>query len=332
MKIIIRADASSSIGTGHVMRCVALAQAAVKQGISVHLIGHIGVPWVKERLAMENIPVTFLEGEAPEKENPLTLLEQLDSEGGADWVVLDGYRFHLDCQVAVRDAGYKLLYIDDYEHLPEYSCDILLNQNIGAEAFLYKGDIGEKLLGEKYTLLHPSFLVARQKAESLCKHNPPRHILISLGGGDSSKYLPEIVQCLQTVDLSKSTITVLQGSMAYEYIEKKFASLACPVKILPVCHDMASLLLETDFCITAGGSTCWELCCLGVPFCTVAIAENQEAIIKNLASRGLACPLYEVNLKNIWLNCCKSVRERIMKLGVGEGSLHVLQRLGASQT
>ena len=157
--LLIRADAAPAMGTGHVMRCLALAQAAKVRGIPVRLVGRVNVRWVRERLRTEGVAFTALEGEVPEKEAPEDLFGQPSDnfsnevEGVTPWVVLDGYHFGLDCQKAVRAAGYKLLVIDDYCHLPEYSCDILLNQNIGAEKFAYTGDIGAKLLGPEFALL-----------------------------------------------------------------------------------------------------------------------------------------------------------------------------------
>ena len=65
---------------------------------------------------------------------------------------------------------------------------------------------------------------------------------------------------------------------------------ACPanMEILDRIDDMSTLLLDTDFCVTAGGSTCWELCCMGVSFLTVEVAENQRAVTRCLAALGFA--------------------------------------------
>lgn len=294
--IIIRADAAPRMGTGHVMRCLALAQAARKEGLDVRMVCRLGVGWLRERLAREDIPLLALPDMPPETENPANLLEQLQGKGfplpgEADapvWVALDGYHFDTACQKAVMRAGYRLLVIDDYAHLPEYHCDVLLNQNIGAEQLAYHGFIVRKLLGLNYVLLRQEFWDAREKAQRRVRPKQPQKILVTLGGGNFIEHLESIAAGMYLPELAGRTVRVIQGGMDADRIRAAFARCPAQLEILPRVDDMPSLLLGTDLCITAGGSTCWELCCLGVPFLVVEVAENQRKIIFNLQKYGIA--------------------------------------------
>ena len=286
--LFIRADASPQTGTGHVMRCLALAQAARERGIPVQIAGRTTVDWVRARLKTEGVNFTELDGLVPKRENPQALLAQIDAIKKPGWVILDGYHFGLDCQQAARAAGCKLLVIDDYAHLPEYSCDILLNQNIGAEELDYTGDIGQKLPGPKYALLRPEFLAARGQVKEQRLPGKARNILLTLGGGDFYEHLARIASYFAAPELTGCTLRVIAGAMQTEHIRTLFQDCPANVEILTRVDDMPALLLDTDLCVTAGGSTYWELCCLGVPFLTVEVAENQRNIIHKLQESGIA--------------------------------------------
>jgi UDP-2,4-diacetamido-2,4,6-trideoxy-beta-L-altropyranose hydrolase len=290
--ILIRADASPQTGTGHVMRCLALMLAAVRQTTPARMIVRKGVPWVAECLMLEDIPHILLPDAMPTRENPQSLLQQLcGADPENNWVVLDGYHFGLDCQQAVRGTGYKLLVIDDYAHLPEYSCDILLNQNIGAEYLVYKGDIAQKLLGLEYALLRPEFFAARSRAEERQFPAKTQNILLTLGGGDFSEYLARIALDFSIPQLAGCTLRVIAGAVPPESIRIMLRNCPATVEILDRVDDMPALLLDADICVTAGGSTCWELCCLGVPFLTMKVAKNQHIVVHGLQSSGIA-PLF----------------------------------------
>lgn len=294
--LLIRADAAPRMGTGHVMRCLALAQAARREGLDVHMICRLGVDWLRERLAREDIPLHCLQDMPPVTEDPDELLQQLQAGSlpaprtteAPVWVVLDGYHFDTACQLTVMRAGYRLLVIDDYAHLHEYYCDVLLNQNIGAELLTYRGSIGRKLLGLDYVLLRQEFWDAQKKAQQRTRPAQPQKILVTLGGGNFIEYLEKIAAAMLLPELAGCTIRVIQGAMNADRIRAAFEQCPAQMEILPRVDDMPSLLLDTDLCITAGGSTCWELCCFGVPFLTVEVAENQHEIILNLQKKGIA--------------------------------------------
>lgn len=284
------------MGTGHVMRCLALAQAARREGFDVRMICRLGVSWLRDRLAREDIPLLELPDVPPTTEKPADLLDQLQGNdyplpGRTDapiWVVLDGYHFDAACQKAVMRAGYRLLVIDDYAHLPDYHCDVLLNQNIGAEQLIYYGSIGRKLLGMDYVLLRQEFWDAREKAQLRVRPTQPQNILVTLGGGNFIEHLEKIATVMTLPELAGRTVRVIQGDMDAARIHAAFARCPAKIQVLPCVDDMPSLLLDTDLCITAGGSTCWELCCLGVPFLVVEVAQNQHNIAIYLQKEGVA--------------------------------------------
>ena len=241
-RLILRADATPRMGTGHVMRCLALAQAAQDQGIEIHLVGRVHVPWVRERLCAECIPLLKLADAVAHEENSADLLHQLAQTGFAPsytWVVLDGYHFTLACQHAVRDAGYHLLVIDDYAHLPEYSCDILLNQNLGAETLSYMGDIGQRLLGPRYALLRREFREARERLPHTKRNVPPKNILVTLGGGDFIEHIGDIAQNMSIPAMKGRTVRVIQGAMDAERIKQAFAN--CPARLEVILPKRSSV-------------------------------------------------------------------------------------------
>ncbi len=298
--LIIRADAAPHIGVGHVVRCLALARQARAGGMHVILASRSGVPWLTQRLSGEDVAHVNIPGDVPTHEDPLALLDQLAGCGRTpeeSWCVLDGYHFTPGCQQAVRAAGYRLMVVDDYNHLPAYHADILLNQNLGADTLAYHGDVGRALPGPRYALLRPEFVARRTEAEQ--RRHPPRarEILLSLGGGDFSLHLARIAPLLEIREMDGATLRVIAGAMPVSLIRELLASTPARLEILPRVDDMPGLLLRSDFAVSAGGSTCWELCCLGLPFLTFEVAENQRDIIRELDSAGIAPKLCESTLR-----------------------------------
>lgn len=332
--LLIRADAAPHMGTGHVMRCLALAQAARREGLDVHMICRLGVDWLRERLAREDIPLHCLPDMPPVAEAPDSLLRQLQAASlpvpgtaaAPIWVVLDGYHFDTACQLAVMRAGYRLLVIDDYAHLPEYHCDVLLNQNISAELLTYQGNIGRKLLGLDYVLLRQEFRDAHKRAQMRIRPQRPLNILVTLGGGNFIEYLEKIAAEMTLPEMTGHSVRIIQGAMNTERIRAAFARGPARLEVLPRVDDMPSLLLDTDLCITAGGSTCWELCCLGVPFLTILGAENQRHICYWLAEKGYAPRFSRVAFMAMLTDAqyCRHMVARLDQLVDAQGAARVL--------
>ncbi len=299
-RLLIRADASPSMGTGHVMRCLALAEAGRRMGMESFVGTRSTVPWLAERITQSGVGHVSLQGDLEQPERPDRLLTDiakgLDPAGGgrengaegAPWVVLDGYHFGPDCMRAVRDAGYRLLIVDDYAHQQQYHCDILLNQNIGSDRLQYAGDIGLRLTGPMHALLRSEFLAARSSSTARTFNGSAQRVLVTLGGGDSGAFLALLKPVLELPDLAGCTIRIIAGATPRGALAKLSALSPAEIEVLAQADDMPALMEWADLCISAGGSTCWELCCLGVPFLTVELAANQRIIVHGLEASGIA--------------------------------------------
>lgn len=302
------------------MRCLALARAAHERGFTVRLSARITVPWLRDHIQHENLVCHLLDGDVPVREQPARLLAERFQAKRPDWVILDGYHFASDCHKAVLAAGSRLLAIDDYAHLSEYSCDLLLNQNPGADGLSYKGHTGRMLLGPQYALLRPEFAAARPRAvQRDC--NAAATLLLTLGGGDFSGHLGRLASALTMPELAGRRLRVLAGAMPPEHVAALLRDCPARVEVLGRVDDMPALLLDTDLCITAGGSTCWELCCLGVPFLTLEVAENQRNICAWLAENDIAPPFSAAALGRLLSSaeqrCAHAARVRALTDGTG---------------
>lgn len=275
------------MGSGHIMRCLALASAARQAGASVVMGGYCTIPWLRARLQGE--AYLFREEPCPPQAEVTCLLEQLDDMARRIprpthdcAVILDGYHFTPACQSAVRERARSLLVIDDYQHLPRYDCDILLNPNPGSEVYAYEGAISLTLLGPDYALLRPEFKTPPSSG------GHPKGLLLSLGGGDFSGLLPHLASALRLPSMRGKILRVIAGSTPVKALHTFLGHEPFHLEIWPKVDDMPSLLADTDLCVSAGGSTCWELCRMGVPFLTVEVAENQRRICDWLDAHGYA--------------------------------------------
>lgn len=293
--LIVRADATPAIGAGHVMRCLAFIQYWLDKGGSAALVGRIELDWVLHKVRQVGVLFHPLSGNVPTSEDCTDILRQLASGAGEaapqqTLTVLDGYHFGSSCQKSIRSAGYGLLVIDDFNALGEYDADVLLNQNVGAADHNYAGQIGIKLLGPRYVLLRQEFLtVKRQVARK--EAGARQHILLTLGGGDSSAKLSMLEEIIRVCVARGADFRVIRGETPVAEWKKLFKAGWNSVSFVNPLDDMAEQLAWADFCISAAGSTCWELCAAKVPFAVLAITERQQALVDSLVSEKIAYDL-----------------------------------------
>lgn len=280
--LIIRADASTRIGTGHIMRCIALAQAWQDQGGNVTFLSHCDSKALRQRIIDEGlgfIPIEKPHPDVHDLDYTLETFKQFKAQNSElkTWVILDGYHFTSDYQEEIRKAGYGVLVLDDYNHLPHYHADILLNQNIHGPKLSYSSDENTvQLLGCKYVLLRREFL----RYKGLRKKVPERarKILITLGGVPPGGIMEKVVRVVNRLSEPELDVQVLLGQacVEVEWLKKQFDSSIFRVRLLRFVKHMPSLMAWADFAISAGGSTCFELAFMQVPFAVIPITKNQE--------------------------------------------------------
>ena len=158
MNCLIRTDANSQIGSGHLMRCLALAQAWQRDCDRAIFATQSLSPLLASRLASENMavmPISSPAGTAEDARETATLAHHVE----AQWLVVDGYHFGTDYQQTIKAAGLFLLVLDDYGHCDRYYADAILNQNISADErwYLQRENDTRLLLGTRYILLRREF-------------------------------------------------------------------------------------------------------------------------------------------------------------------------------
>lgn len=305
MHLYVRADANGKIGTGHIMRCIALAQTWQDSEGEVTFISHCESNSIKERIIKEGFGFVSIEYPHPHSSDLAQTVCIIDSKKSNDsssaWLVLDGYHFTPEYQKAIHDTGNRLLVIDDMNHLPQYHADILLNQNIHAPDLNYCHDEDTiLLLGNQYVLLRREF----QKYRDFKRRTPDRakNILVTLGGADPDNVTSKIIEALNLLNGSEIKVRIIIGpaNPHQELLSQSLSSSFGAFELLINPPDMPELMAWADLAISAAGSTCWELAFMGVSVLLFILSKNQEPIAVYLSKTGAA--------KNLgWQNRCNFI-------------------------
>lgn len=306
-RVAFRCDASLTLGSGHVMRCLTLAQALQAEGSECHFLcrahpGHLiaqiraagfevhelpaGVP-----AAGSTQPHAGWLGASPAEDAAqcLTALEALLP----DWLVTDHYALDAHWEQALRPACPRLLIIDDLADRA-HAADLLLDQNLGRAARDHAAQLPATchvLAGPHYALLRDEFATARSR--SLRHRQSPvlKQLLISLGGADAQNLSGAVLQALQGSPLpADCRITVILGAANPWQQEIRALAVQMPwaTEVKINVADMARHLASADLVIGAAGGSAWERCCLGVPSVLLIQADNQRAGTQALVEAGAA--------------------------------------------
>lgn len=285
--LLIRADATVRMGTGHVMRCLALAQAWRELNGDVLFVAAQITPGLQSRLNEEGFAIRLIHAEAG-TEQDAAALTVLASPGS--WVVVDGYQFTETYQVQLKQAGLSVLFVDDYGHCVRYVADLVLNQNLGASEVWYsaRAESTRLLLGPGYALLREEFL--RWALAERMISEQAKNILITLGGSDPDNVSLSILKAIDQIRASELTLRlIVGGSNPHGQLLSDAAELSPhQVEILQNVTDMAEQMMWADLAVCAGGSSNWEMSFLGLPRMVCVLAENQRRIADELHRSGAA--------------------------------------------
>jgi UDP-2,4-diacetamido-2,4,6-trideoxy-beta-L-altropyranose hydrolase len=295
MNFLIRADATPEMGSGHVMRSIALGQLLQDHHHSVffatktnnqNLLQRIE----KEKFSLIKYDVDISTTDDAEKTAAFAINNKVD------FVITDGYLFDTVYQQVIKQHNLKLMCIDDIAGC-HYVSDIVLNQNLNAElVFKYSAEPYTKLfLGIDYVILRREFRIIKNYIRVI--DNECKKILITLGGGDAKNNTGQLLNKMNDIKISQFDITVLLGSgfMYGEEIKNIAANNYHTITIKKSIDNVVPFMQWCDLAIAAAGTTVWELLTLRTPMLVGIAADNQVPIADQLDKIGAA--------KNIgWFN------------------------------
>jgi len=312
MNVVFRVDASVQIGTGHVMRCLTLADELRHQGHQCRFIsrdhqGHLGEFIASKGFAFDLLSIPEVAnidcrdgGDTAhadwlgvtwqvDVEQTLLVLESIE----VDWLVVDHYALDARWEKQLAVVVKRILAIDDLADR-NHECDLLLDQNLGRQEADYDQRVPadcERLIGPRYALLRPEFAL-RRKASLHRRVKPQlKRILISLGGVDANNTSGKVLNALSDSALPVDTeLDIIMGATSPHLVavQNQAAQLPFQATVNVNVNDMAERMCRADISIGAAGSTSWERCCLGLPSIMVILAENQRAIGNALEQNGCA--------------------------------------------
>jgi len=289
--LLIRADASIASGSGHVMRCVALAQAWQDAGGIAMAVMAEATPAIEERLHRETIEVVRLAASAGSEDDAVRT-SKLAKELQAPWVAIDGYRFDSGYQASLKACGVRVLVVDDDGQADHYSADLVLNQNVHATENLYgrRESYTRLLLGPRYAMLRREFDSWRNWRREIPAAG--HRILIMMGGSDPDNFTLRVLDALPLIaGKSLEIVVVIGGSNPHQVmldaaasgLETKYA-----VRLVKNALNMPELMAWADVAVSGAGTTCWEMCLLGLPALVVDLAKNQLPVAQRLDELGVA--------------------------------------------
>ena len=310
MKFIFRTDSSLLIGSGHVMRCITLADELTRQGHVCYFVcrdhkGHLG-----ELIKEKGHSLTLLRASLSDQNSTIhnssknystwlgVTFEQDASETmdainnlNADYLVVDHYAIDKEWERIVANVVKNIVVIDDLANR-SHECVLLLDQNLGRESSDYDGLVSsncKRLIGPAYALLRPEFLALRERSLKRRVNPKIKRILISLGGVDRTNITGQILEAIELSVLPASMeLDIVMGASSphLNKVRQKAEQLPFKVTVSVNVSDMAERMHHADLSIGAVGSTSWERCSLGLPSILMVLAENQKHAALALKQSG----------------------------------------------
>lgn len=310
LEVLFRVDAAQEIGSGHVMRCLCLAEALRAAGHACRFLcrrreGDLIETIETRGFSCRVLPAT---GDVPAGDEWLgaAVAAEIEQSRAAvaaeapDWLVVDHYALDAEWERAVAPAGSRVMVIDDLANRP-HDCDLLLDQQLYNRPGDYAALIPNQarmLLGPAYALLRPEFAELRPAAEARLRNWPPTRILVNMGGVDPENATRAVLDTLACSDLPDGcAIDVVMGRNAphVENVRGCAATSRLDVRLTVDVTDMGARMLAADLAIGAAGTTSWERACVGLPSLMLSIAENQLCVADALDRAGAA-----LNLGPLW--------------------------------
>jgi UDP-2,4-diacetamido-2,4,6-trideoxy-beta-L-altropyranose hydrolase len=282
-EILFRADASPDIGTGHVMRCLALANACRATGVATRFVGTIQDGVLCERIQEAGHQLVMLDASGQDH-----WIEHVRGRG--HWVVLDGYEFGTDDHRRIRGSGAKLLVIDDMAELGDYEADIVLNQNFHADAAHYRASSGATMLmGPRFALLREEFI----KCTPPARGEIVRRVLVTLGGADPHGVGLIVADALVELQLPLQEVLLIAGSSnpwldRLEFAAARAREQGHVFELRTFTADMPGAMAWADCAVIAAGTTSLEIAYMGLPSLVVTLADNQIKVAAAMHAQGVA--------------------------------------------
>ena len=284
--LLVRADAGNYMGTGHVMRCLALGEAWQDLGGDVVVFSKNLPQLLADRLEEERFRLEAIRASpGSDSDADQTATAALSMKAPA--VVVDGYHFSDSYLRRIRNSGCRAIVIDDLGQ--SASADMIVNQNLHASVDDYTNSAADSsiLAGCRFALLRREFREQRQQANRV--RQSPDRVLVSCGGSDPQNATIRILESLDHFALKTLEVVAVVGGSndRIDQLRELSESLSVNIRINHNCRDMASVMNWADIAIVAAGSTCWELACLGVPMIAVITADNQVRLAQSVEENGL---------------------------------------------
>jgi UDP-2,4-diacetamido-2,4,6-trideoxy-beta-L-altropyranose hydrolase len=292
MNLLFRTEASVAIGTGHVMRCLALAQAWQDIGGHATFAMVEATPAVEDRLRSEGFDIVrfgLKVGSLADAQETA----RLALERSASWVVVDGYSFSAEYQASLRADERKILFIDDNGHAGRYSADIVLNQNAHATEALYvdRGASTQLLLGPRFAMLRREFAPCREWIRNIPEI--AHHVLVTMGGSDPDNITERVIEAIRAEPALTATVVVGGSNPHLSKLRAAVREAGHSIELVENAVNMPELMAKADIAVAGAGTTSWEMCFLGLPALLIVLADNQRPAAAEVSGRGAAISLGE---------------------------------------
>lgn len=286
MNVFFRADASDIIGTGHLVRCLVLADAVASRGGRAHFIVR---SWnTVSRRILDNTPHQVLSLDLPDTcdalEDARRCLQILQAHGTVDWLVVDHYGLDARWETLAGASATSLLVIDDLADRP-HDCDALVDPGLGRQASAYAAWVPTRtqtMLGSPYAILKPAYA---QHHGSAPRWPQTRRAHVFFGGGSSAVWLPACVEALMNAEPALEVFAVgICDEVAMRRLEAHHGR-----RLTWSRHeaDMAPNYSRCSVAVGSPGTATWERACIGLPSALIATASNQVPILEQLDQQGL---------------------------------------------
>jgi UDP-2,4-diacetamido-2,4,6-trideoxy-beta-L-altropyranose hydrolase len=290
MNILFRVDSSFDIGTGHVMRCLTLAQMLKEAGCTVSFAMKVCSGDLCDYAESQGFSVfrLFYDSyltQAVDAQCTIEVIKQFKNP--VDWCIVDHYQLDGWWERKIQKHVAKIMVIDDLANRP-HDCHLLLDQNY-YKTFQkrYDGLVPEScglFLGPQYMILRPEFYKAKESLRNRNGHI--QRLLVFFGGSDPTNETEKVLHALKELQFHPLQVDVVVGKAnpRHAYIGEMCAQMG--IRYHCQIDYLAKLMAQADFSLGAGGVTMWERCFLGLPSAVTVVAENQRQSTEDAAEYG----------------------------------------------